>query len=248
MKNLMIAAVLAASLTAAGGANAATVYFENFDGYAPAANNATTAGTSSTSGNSFTTQYSYRTGTSSTGPNSMYDEGTWTIGTNPIAVHNLWTSVAGPPNNMLILNGDTSPPAMDWLSNSFAVTAGAYAYSFDLMNVCCNANGPVNTPSTLLFKFTDDAGASFILASGPVTSLTTPGVFFSQTGSFNLTANGSLQVGLFDTTGVASGNDFAVDNIRVTSVPEPMTWALMIMGFAGVGATLRRRRAAVAFA
>ena len=247
MKNLVIAAVLAASLTAAGGASAATVYFENFDGYAPAANNAQTAGVSSTSTNSFTTQYNYRTGASNTGANSMYDEGTWTIGTNPLAVHNLWTNVAG-SNNMLILNGDTSPPAMDWLSNSFAVTAGAYTYSFQLMNVCCNINGPVNTPSTLVFKFTDDAGTIYNLASGPVTSLTTPGVFFTQTGGFNLASNGTLQVALFDSTGAASGNDFAVDNIRVAFVPEPMTWALMIMGFAGVGATLRRRRGAVAFA
>lgn len=31
-------------------------------------------------------------------------------------------------------------------------------------------------------------------------------------------------------------------------IPEPMTWALMIMGFGGVGAVLRRRRTAAAFA
>lgn len=35
-----------------------------------------------------------------------------------------------------------------------------------------------------------------------------------------------------------------VDNIvtDVTSVPEPATWAMMILGLGGVGATLRRRR------
>ncbi|MDB5424847.1 MAG: hypothetical protein JWQ29_2263 [Phenylobacterium sp.] len=31
-------------------------------------------------------------------------------------------------------------------------------------------------------------------------------------------------------------------------VPEPATWLMMIMGFGGIGAVLRRRRAAVAFA
>jgi hypothetical protein len=32
------------------------------------------------------------------------------------------------------------------------------------------------------------------------------------------------------------------------AVPEPAAWALMILGFGGVGAVLRRRRAAAAFA
>lgn len=40
---------------------------------------------------------------------------------------------------------------------------------------------------------------------------------------------------------------FALDNIQLTSVtavPEPETWALMLMGLAGVGALSRRQRAA----
>jgi hypothetical protein len=54
----------------------------------------------------------------------------------------------------------------------------------------------------------------------------------------------------------ASANYLAyVDNIRangttynfeVAGVPEPAAWALMIMGFGGIGATLRRRRLVVA--
>ena len=35
---------------------------------------------------------------------------------------------------------------------------------------------------------------------------------------------------------------------RTTVVPEPATWLMMIMGFGGMGAMLRRRRTAVAFA
>ena len=33
-----------------------------------------------------------------------------------------------------------------------------------------------------------------------------------------------------------------VDNVSLTAVPEPAAWALMILGFAGVGGLLRRRR------
>lgn len=47
-------------------------------------------------------------------------------------------------------------------------------------------------------------------------------------------------------TGVtfASGtNSFEVDNLAIgAAVPEPATWAMMIFGFAGVGATIRQRR------
>lgn len=38
----------------------------------------------------------------------------------------------------------------------------------------------------------------------------------------------------------------AIDNVGLTAVPEPGAWALMIMGFGGAGAMLRRRREAVA--
>jgi hypothetical protein len=39
-----------------------------------------------------------------------------------------------------------------------------------------------------------------------------------------------------------AGNYFAVDNLSLTAgVPEPMTWALMILGFGLVGGAMRRR-------
>ena len=36
------------------------------------------------------------------------------------------------------------------------------------------------------------------------------------------------------------------DNVIIAEVPEPATWAMMILGFGGVGAMMRRRRYAVA--
>jgi hypothetical protein len=46
----------------------------------------------------------------------------------------------------------------------------------------------------------------------------------------------------------SSQNSFEVDNLAVGGVPEPASWALMILGFGGAGAVLRgqRRRQAVA--
>ena len=42
----------------------------------------------------------------------------------------------------------------------------------------------------------------------------------------------------------SSGNSFEVDNFAgsMGAVPEPATWAMMIMGFGAVGAMIRRRR------
>ena len=41
-----------------------------------------------------------------------------------------------------------------------------------------------------------------------------------------------------------SGNDFALDDMHLggTAVPGPASWALMILGFGGAGALLRRNR------
>ncbi|HEY7900827.1 MAG TPA: PEPxxWA-CTERM sorting domain-containing protein, partial [Caulobacteraceae bacterium] len=39
-----------------------------------------------------------------------------------------------------------------------------------------------------------------------------------------------------------NGEHFALDNLSV-AVPEPATWALLLVGFAGLGAVARRRRA-----
>jgi hypothetical protein len=46
---------------------------------------------------------------------------------------------------------------------------------------------------------------------------------------------------------IALGNnnqisDFAPDNATIAAVPEPATWALMIMGFGALGTALRRRK------
>ena len=41
-------------------------------------------------------------------------------------------------------------------------------------------------------------------------------------------------------------NSFELDRIAV--VPEPATWARMLMGFGGLGAMIRRRRSLAAFA
>jgi hypothetical protein len=41
----------------------------------------------------------------------------------------------------------------------------------------------------------------------------------------------------------SSTNSFEIDNLAIATVPEPATWAMMILGFGAAGSLIRRRRA-----
>lgn len=259
---LLTATVAAAALFGAGAATAATpLFFEGFDGYAPTtiARGATggtnfgafTPAATSTTGNSISTEYSYRVpnGENHSGQsNSMYDEGTWTIATNPFAVHDLWVDQEQLDDPFLIVNGSTrtqgGDPLTAYQSGNIGVAAGNYAYSYDILNVCCNANGPANTPSLLTLWYTSPTGSQTLLTLSSVSTPTSNG-WQTISGTFNVAQpGGTIRIGLVDDSQVANGNDFGVDNISLTAVPEPASWALMIMGFGSAGAMLRRRRLA----
>jgi hypothetical protein len=64
---------------------------------------------------------------------------------------------------------------------------------------------------------------------------TNPVVLFNLTGS-DQSAFSYLRLG-------STENAFEIDNIAINSgVPEPATWGMMLLGFAGIGMTMRRRR------
>ena len=74
-----------------------------------------------------------------------------------------------------------------------------------------------------------------------------------STGPFEFRTFGEtiLQAGTYTltVTGTASGVASYAGDFTVASVPEPATWALMILGFGAVGGALRRRaKATVRFA
>jgi hypothetical protein len=246
----LAAAALACGLVMAGGASAAPLFFEGFDGYNPISIAHDAKFATSSTGNTITTDYNYRVpnGQNHYGqPDSMYDEGTWTIGTNPINVHDLWID-APQDNPFLMLNGattDSDPPPTAYESKSIAVGPGSYTYSYDLLNLCCNEHGPFGTPSFLQLWYFANGSSTPILIDSPSETVSAKSGWEHISGNFSIGApGGTIRLGLSDNSAIASGNDFGVDNVRLAGVPEPASWALMIMGFGGLGVAMRRRRAA----
>ena len=66
----------------------------------------------------------------------------------------------------------------------------------------------------------------------------------SETRAFGLTGSAnSFSVRVLGNQGRSGGMSFS---LAVADVPEPATWAMLIVGFGMVGATMRRRNAAIA--
>ena len=211
-----------------------------FASAASAATNLVVNGDFSAGNTGFTTGYTFVPY-----PTDMHPEGLITIGPNPFAVHSSW--VAFNDNNArLIVNGATTQPLpFVWQQDIAGVGAGGYAFSLDVADICCNASyGGPNLPSLLTFSYSADGGANFTqLTSFMTNPPSDAGVMTTLSGNFVLPTAGTLRLTIGSGTNFAGGNDFAIDNISVNAVPEPSSWALMIAGFGGMGALLRRRRA-----
>jgi len=41
---------------------------------------------------------------------------------------------------------------------------------------------------------------------------------------------------------ISTTNAFEIDNLAINPVPEPATWAMMLLGFAGIGFAVRKQR------
>jgi hypothetical protein len=199
----------------------------------------------------FDTQYDF---IASPGPDSLVPEGTITIAANPNSVHPSWVSLGSSNNPMLIVNGaTTSPSPTIWEEDNLAVDAGkTYTFSATVMDICCNASygSNANAPSEIEFQVSTDGGAnwtdlaSYMTQPGTVAQSGDSGVAVSIYGSVHAALAGQLAIRAINGLTAAGGNDFALDNISL-STPEPATWALMLVGMGALGSALRARRGAI---
>ncbi|WP_419814060.1 PEPxxWA-CTERM sorting domain-containing protein [Glacieibacterium sp.] len=115
---------------------------------------------------------------------------------------------------------------------SFSSSFGASLKSFSMDVASALPN------STLFFYDMQGATiASFVLPGSPLSPYYTP------TSYTNVSVTSTNGIGGFSFTDFAQGNTI-IDNLAAATVPEPASWAMMVLGFGAIGSALRRRKTA----
>jgi len=191
----------------------------------------------------FTSDYKYATPGSpapiSGNPNTMWDEGTYTVANNIQATHQYWTF--GPfgdhtsgTGKMMIVNGATAPNQTVWggtLSSDLTV-GQKYTLSAWVANIY-----PTSPPELSFSVGGQQVGGTVTFAS--------TGAWQQFTATFVAQAAQDVHL-MTDINVVASGNDFVLDDISVTAVPEPTTCiagALLLLPFGASTLRSLRRKA-----
>ena len=193
---------------------------------------------------SFTSDYAFAPGGNST-------EGQYTVRSNPFPWNGLFISAADHTSGsglMYVGNGSPTNGSVVWASGLISVTQNTnYFFEAFVMNVCCSAPFPGNSPSILEFSV---AGLTTESLGTATTNLALAGTWEGLSKSWNSGLNTSVTLSLINRNTAAAGNDFALDDVflgttsTVTPVPEPETYALMLAGLGIVGLVARRRRKA----
>ena len=164
-------------------------------------------------------------------------------GQYPIGAHG--EAITAPVNggtSAAYFSSDTaSPHSLSQIVNVAANTT--YTLSFDYYVPQNGYNNPNDAQLSFLIGG-NAAGSTLTAGSGSLSPLT----WYTFSTTFTSDAGGDTPLS-FQFTGLGStAADFAIDNVSMTAVPEPATWALMIGGFALAGMQLRRRKSSVSFA
>lgn len=166
---------------------------------------------------------------------SLYDEGTYGVGTDPGAYHHLWAHFGDHTTgtgNMMIVNGDLGD-AVVWTETISVSPNTNYVFSLWAASVYPPGNAPV-APATLVITLDGAAPINFNLST---TNIVGTWEQFSTT--WNSGAGTTAVLSLYDSNNTVSGNDFALDDISNTAVPEPTS--LLLLGFGLIGLAGARR-------
>ena len=141
-------------------------------------------------------------------------------------------------SNLAYFSSDTANPHT--LAQVINLTAGTiYNIGFDYYAPRNGIDNP--NDATLAFTLGGNPIGATLTAGGP--SGTPAATWINFGTSFTATSSGPQTLAFnFRGLGVTAA-DFGVDRVYVTAaVPEPGTWALMLIGFGAIGTAMRRRR------
>jgi hypothetical protein len=133
--------------------------------------------------------------------------------------------------NYVDLNGSTGQPGQ--LTTNMTFDAGTYVVSFDLAGSQGGVGSIDPTSKTTQIAFAI-GGTTQSLTLAPFSDLTTY--------SFTFTTSAPGRLSFTDLSGGNNNIGNLLDNVSVSAVPEPSTWAMMILGFFGLGFMGYRRK------
>lgn len=151
--------------------------------------------------------------------------------TGPVVIHGPTSDSTGaPPAN-------SNPGGTSYLS---VLGGGSATYTFAAPVTGLQFDwGSVDTYNTL--TLTGSFG-TFVVTPGTTPNPSFPSTNgdqgFSGSGVFTALGNGDTFTSV---TFASSQNSFEVDNLAISAVPEPASWAMMLAGFGMLGMGLRRR-------
>lgn len=187
----------------------------------------------------FQTDYALASGAG----NSMSPAGDYYIGDNPNALHSHWVSMSG--TTMMMVNGADTAGAVVWEEGDFKPEGGSlYTFSGQATDLCCGKESYVYSPADLVFQFSTNGGQSFTTVAQLVTHDGDAGQWQTISGTFYVGPDSDLDVRILDLNTAEKGNDFAITDLSLVDppgVPEPATWATMMLGLGLVGAAMRQR-------
>jgi hypothetical protein len=145
-------------------------------------------------------------------------------------------TVTEPGSSDVLMSGQFTTQGNEVTGLTGSVSAGAYGFSpTGAVSLVADPGGVQATSTSGYFYYDDvyDGSVGHNILSG----FDNNGLLFLVHGvEYNLFSNGSNPYLLYNNQGQNEAVNFSV------GVPEPTTWALMLIGFGGMGVALRRSR------
>ena len=182
-------------------------------------------------------------GSASLPVDSIYDEGTYTI-VSYDTIHGNWVdffdhTVGDRSGKYMIVNGSDDGSGPAWMQTVSVAPNTDYVLSGWFASL--HASAVANLEWNLVGDASSAVSPEFLAPKGSGQGGPGLGVWVERTFAFNSGANTSIQFQLWDTSGIASGNDYAVDDLSlVAQVPAPASMATVAL--AGLMGIRRRRR------